>query len=273
MFKKDTPLDDSSSSEIVNDGVKKGTEEFEEHLASARVETDLDSSVPNSHTDSADLKRDSIVRKIFRSKYQSVLILVSLLVASFLLVILTGVNNASLLNYDLEFEYVAELIIQLGIIAVFVERFVEVFLGASRRPHRLILERNIVKHVKNNSHLQPNLSLSKNSTIDYKDFNIVLHHAKEINSESLEEVIRAYDEYRADTETLAMVISFIMGVLVSVVGLRALNTLLETSALNDSTEPYFITLDILITAGIVAGGSSGTHRILDKLKQLFGMNR
>jgi hypothetical protein len=67
--------------------------------------------------------------------------------------------------------------------------------------------------------------------------------------------------------------SFIAGLVVSALGLRILETLIAPGVLGNRSPRFldcFRLVDILLTAGLIAGGSDGIHRIISSLMALAG---
>jgi len=64
--------------------------------------------------------------------------------------------------------------------------------------------------------------------------------------------------YRAETKEIALLVGFMFGTLVSLAGVRALHGLLAETAVSDN---LFTVADILVTGGMIAGGSEGIHRM------------
>jgi hypothetical protein len=75
--------------------------------------------------------------------------------------------------------------------------------------------------------------------------------------------------YRSKTRVIAMWSGLILGVIISAIGFRVLATLVAPDVaekLKDYTEAqsYFFNLfDILLTGGLIAGGSDGIHKVMD----------
>lgn len=64
--------------------------------------------------------------------------------------------------------------------------------------------------------------------------------------------------YRAQTKEIALLISFVFGVFVSLAGVRALHGLLLDAT---PTGNLFTAADIVVTGAMLAGGSEGVHRM------------
>jgi len=64
--------------------------------------------------------------------------------------------------------------------------------------------------------------------------------------------------YRAETKEIALLVSFVFSVFVSLAGVRALHGLLMDAT---PTGNLFTAADIVVTGAMLAGGSEGIHRI------------
>jgi uncharacterized membrane protein YbhN (UPF0104 family) len=72
--------------------------------------------------------------------------------------------------------------------------------------------------------------------------------------------------YRSKTRIIAIWSGLILGVIVSAIGFRVLATLVDPESFKQmiKNQKYFFNLfDILLTGGLLAGGSDGIHKILD----------
>ncbi|NIM16772.1 MAG: hypothetical protein GTO45_32685 [Candidatus Aminicenantes bacterium] len=72
--------------------------------------------------------------------------------------------------------------------------------------------------------------------------------------------------HRSKTRIIAMWSSLILGVIVSAIGFRVLATLVDPGSytgMEDKQKNFFDFVDILMTGGLLAGGSDGIHKIMD----------
>jgi hypothetical protein len=67
----------------------------------------------------------------------------------------------------------------------------------------------------------------------------------------------ALTRYRASTKELALCVAFVIGILVSLAGVRALGSLVSAT----EGHTLFIAVDILVTGSVLAGGSDGVHKM------------
>ena len=78
--------------------------------------------------------------------------------------------------------------------------------------------------------------------------------------------------YKATTRDIAFVSGFIIGVLISLAGVRALALFVDPTSLSDLT-PFqttcFAILDVFITGALIGGGSDGMHKLVTMILALF----
>lgn len=128
---------------------------------------------------------------------------------------------------QMNFDAYSTLMANLFFIAVIIERFIEVFNSIWRRKGRLTRLRAI-------------------------------DNAQ--NEKTKEEALKELDDYRARTETLAMNLAFAIGILTSLAGVRILQTVYHVQ-FGGFQKLLFLSMDILLTAGLLAGGSKGINAV------------
>ena len=69
------------------------------------------------------------------------------------------------------------------------------------------------------------------------------------------------DFYRSRTETLAMYGGFAIGILTGLAGVHTLQVIFKIDALVGTQKNVFQAVDVLLTAGLIAGGSKGINAI------------
>ena len=134
---------------------------------------------------------------------------------------------------------------QLGIlyiIALFVERALEVLIKAWRQGGRILLEEGI------------RLEIDEQAKAD-----------KEKNLE----------RYKAGTQRRALLAGFTLGILVSLAGVRLLGPIFDVSGGGASAfqAAVFQFADIVITAGLIAGGSSTIHELMALIDDFLKASR
>ncbi|MCF2150229.1 hypothetical protein IQ276_028120 [Desmonostoc muscorum LEGE 12446] len=68
--------------------------------------------------------------------------------------------------------------------------------------------------------------------------------------------------YKADTRTIALWTSLLLGLLISAIGIRSIEPLVIIDLNNQIQVVIFRSLDALLTGGLIAGGSEGIHKII-----------
>ena len=86
---------------------------------------------------------------------------------------------------------------------------------------------------------------------------------------------RALAEYRAGTQKRALLLGLTLGVLVSLAGVRLLGPMFEfdPTAGWAGQERLFHLIDIVITAGLIAGGSSTIHELMALIDDFLKASR
>ena len=79
------------------------------------------------------------------------------------------------------------------------------------------------------------------------------------------EAQKKLDAYRSRTETLAMYSGFAIGLIVGFAGVHTLQVIFDAGSLSGSQKTLFQGVDIVLTAGLIAGGSKGINAITSLL--------
>ncbi|MEM6254979.1 MAG: hypothetical protein AAF821_18855 [Cyanobacteria bacterium P01_D01_bin.156] len=160
---------------------------------------------------------------------------------------------------------VVELILQqltvLIVVALFLERALEVYklFYFSPEKERLVTQ---VEY----SQLELQTLLEKGDNISSTD-NIQSIQSRLFESEASLRV------YRNNTRQRLLQTAIVFGVLIGLVGMRSLESVIVFPTPNSIFEIFrlylFRGLDIILTAGLIAGGSEGVHNIFKKVNSLF----
>jgi len=135
-------------------------------------------------------------------------------------------------DFDMRTGDYGTLFAHLFIVAVVVERFIEVYNTTWRRPGRIELE----------SRYQAAAGKAK------------------VTAEA------ALNKYRARTGMLAMYAGFALGLIIAAAGVRTLGVLFDISELGPLQVKVFKAIDVLITSGLIAGGSKGINAMTSLLE-------
>jgi hypothetical protein len=82
----------------------------------------------------------------------------------------------------------------------------------------------------------------------------------------------ALQEYRGVTQQYAFAASLLLSLCVSISGVRALQPFLDTNALagvSAAQRGFFLTVDVALTALVLAGGADGVHSIVSAVTTFF----
>ena len=141
---------------------------------------------------------------------------------------------------------VVQLFTILLVVAVLAERALEIFVGTWRSPGATQLQ------------LDVRVAEAAIARLDGSD-DTTLRQART----ALESARRMESQYRCTTRLIALWTGLALGFLVSGVGLRALEMLIDPAGggWSASQAAAFRLVDSLLTGGVIAGGSEGIHRM------------
>ncbi|WP_417913865.1 hypothetical protein [Candidatus Electronema sp. JM] len=143
------------------------------------------------------------------------------------------------------------LIMSLSVIAVFMERAVEAILVPIRTPDRQQIEHDIAM-------LRADFAGGTDAALQRR----------------LKEKEHELAVYRLKTARYAYWLSYALGMAVSVVGVRALSGLVDLAALNNLSliqKNLFGLVDIVITGGVIAGGSAAIDKMGRKISETLNL--
>ncbi len=136
-------------------------------------------------------------------------------------------------DFELSSEDYTGLFVHVLVMTTIAERVTEVYIAIWRKPHRMKLDQQI------GAETDPE---------------------KEAKAESEKET------YRAQTLIQAMYFSFGIGVLISLAGVRILAVLFSANELTSVQGRLFVAIDVMVTAGLIAGGSKGINELAKTLQ-------
>ena len=146
---------------------------------------------------------------------------------------------------------IAAIVASMFVISVFMERSIEAILVPVRAPDRQILKQEIARL----KGLDP--SSSNNSDI-----------------EALKEKENEFELYRLGTAKRAYWISFVFGLLISLVGVRVLSGFVDLDTVDHLTQVQanlFMFIDVVLTGGVIAGGSAAIDKIGRKISGFYNL--
>ncbi|MCI0525859.1 MAG: hypothetical protein L0Y56_00195 [Nitrospira sp.] len=186
---------------------------------------------------------------------------------------------------------VAQLLTFLILIALFLERALEVFITTWRGPEEEKIDNEIQHHerkiIEIKDHIerqskQPEISARVEEVVSTDPPKAKVETEVRQSSEDVSELRNELDEemtilstynlkrseYKAKTRKIALWSALFIGLLISAVGIRSLETLVELRSFPDQKVILyngqvfvFRCLDTLLTGGLIAGGSDGIHKI------------
>ena len=156
---------------------------------------------------------------------------------------------------------VTQILTNLAFVALVLERALEVFVTAWRGPGRADVDASLgrirgemarVRKLADGATV-PGTGLTKEARL--------LELATERNPHTA-----TLAKYKSDTQVIALRSAVVLGLLTAAVGYRALATVVDASSLGGLQAAGFTLVDVLLTGGLLAGGSKGIHA----LTQVFG---
>lgn len=154
------------------------------------------------------------------------------------------------------FSDITQLLSSLFLISLFLERAIEVFITVWRGPEAKMLETRM--HAA--QLVVADQKKAFQGTVDANKMQTALQESDNAKED--------FVQFKSATQRWALWTGFIMGLAISLVGVHTLNILVTQesyAALSSQQKSLFDIVDILITGGLVGGGSDGVHKIL----QLF----
>jgi hypothetical protein len=157
---------------------------------------------------------------------------------------------------------VGRLLTFLILIALFLERALEVFIATWRHPRQEELDNSVQSCERKIAELKTQIKTK---------FQQQVRLSEELKN--LENNLEKFDQKRAKhksrTRKIALWVALFMGLLISGVGIRALETLIvlkeytlpEKPPFYDEQVRIFHVLDTILTGGLIAGGSDGIHKL------------
>jgi len=142
---------------------------------------------------------------------------------------------------EISFESVMELLTPLFLASLFIERAVEVYAGVSREPGKQKL----------------------------------LKDAEALTGNEKKAAEMQAEEFKQGTAKRAFILSFLLGVATASVGLRCLWPLLDPAVLVPESVQFrgLNLVDVVITGGMLAGGSAGIHLLISPITDWLHLKR
>jgi hypothetical protein len=158
------------------------------------------------------------------------------LLAVILTLALIAVRNPPLVKFrELSLEDVVGTLAALAIISAFLERAVEVFVAAWRVGEQQQLEIKLQR-----------LRADRAGSAEVKALRLQLN------------------QFRHETRMYSLAVSVVLGILVSLAGVRALAAVVESGQIEQGYwhNGFFNVLDVLITGALLSGGADAIHKVV-----------
>ena len=152
--------------------------------------------------------------------------------------------------------------------ALLLERVLEVFVNAWRRTDTVKMEAQMdrlmekIRHGEEDIRKFTDQQLIKALTASQKKALKGLEETLKANESSLEKLEDKVLDYKSKTHLFTIRIALAISILVSLVGLRVLEVFFtqeSLAAVQGWQRIFFEWLDVMLTAGVIAGGSEGIH--------------
>lgn len=158
-------------------------------------------------------------------------------------------TSALSLKPDLDITHLPQLFGFLVLISLFVERAIEFVLSLWRSAEADYLDRNIET-------LKEKIAIPTEESVEARVDKVKLTH-------KLEALEDERVDFKADSRLAALWTGVIIGVFVSLVGVRIMGSVFEAPASSHVFHSRaFIIVDVLLTGLVLAGGSSAIHKIM-----------
>ena len=164
--------------------------------------------------------------------YIKPIIILTVLLTVLYLIVPRGFNSVASFDFNLKGEDYSGMFVHLFIVAVIVERFIEVYTAIWRKRCRVEIEGRL-REAK----------------------------AKSFPLDSIVEIEIELENYRADTGIRTMYGAFAIGLVIALAGVNTLGVLFNATEMSPVQTDLFKAIDILITSGIIAGGSKGINKM------------
>ena len=172
--------------------------------------------------------------------------IIPILLAGLVLFLPTWLTTEPLAFRDFGTADILQLLTGLFVVSLLLERSLEVFVTTWRGPGTAELDLKVSKQ--------------RNELAEIKK--AAANDA--VAAEALAQAEHERTKYKSDTQRVALWTGLTFGLLVSTVGVRSLQALVDGAALSKASHAQVIgfhLVDVLLTGGLIAGGSEGIHKI------------
>jgi hypothetical protein len=187
----------------------------------------------------------------FVQKYPWTTIYLSVGLVLMAIYVFWGVKVKPLLFNPVDADVVIDLLTPLFVISLFIERAQEVFVTSWREPER------------------KRLDIAFETTEPAKPIKTAVEKA------ATDEAKLALAEYETGTQRRSFLLGCGIAIIISIVGVRALQPLLTTESLAvDGWQlPFFNLLDVMLTGAVLGGGADGIHKLVSVVTEFLDKTR
>jgi len=146
------------------------------------------------------------------------------------------------------------------LISLFVERSIEMFLSVWRSQGADNLDR-LLKKRRTNVELKEKEVEKFSSDSDKQELEKAIKDLSEARN-SLDDAEDKRIAYRIDSRFIALWVGLLIGIFVSLVGVRVLGNIVDFKCDKDFQSGLFTVVDILLTGSMLAGGSESINRLM-----------
>jgi hypothetical protein len=152
----------------------------------------------------------------------------------------------------------------LFLVALTFERALEVLVTTFREPGAIPLKYEVERVQERLDFIPKDTRLPAATKLDVET-QLVEEHAR---------ARKALDEYKSGTQVVSLAVSLVGAVIVSAVGFRVLATVVaSTPAQGTFQGAAFAVIDVLLTGGLIAGGSKGIHALTQAVGEVLDAAR
>ena len=175
------------------------------------------------------------------------------------LIVYIGINARSLNFNPVSADFIIGLLTPLFVISLFLERAQEVFIKTWRGMGRekIVLDKNLA-------------SRERDLAVANKDLLGV-----QTASAKFDQAEKNLSDYKSQTRRIAFLGGTSAGFFIALVGVRVLEPLtdIKLAGANDLQQGLFYGIDIILTAGLLGGGSEGVHKVLTVITDFLDQTR
>lgn len=192
--------------------------------------------------------------------------------------VIGGDGMIETLNFvPVSYDSVVDLLTPILLVALLVERTVEVFVSTGRKLKRGEKERALMRAKAKLEQLEERLGLFQEqlktpgaSDVADADGTTLKDRINNVNkllpgAQRDERTAQSeLEDFRGQTQRVSFVVGTLFGLIVALAGIRVVSPLVDFQLANWSKlqEIVFHSLDVVFTAGLLAGGASGIHQVL-----------